>query len=155
GLIAVAFVPAVSGLTGAVGPDATTDAYRTAMVVVAGLALAAAAVSAVGLRAPRQRSSAREVICPVDGTPLQPDPVACPPVTRPCPCSALRGAGASTSSWAGQAPGASAAVSQNGAQVGRASGSIAVVSASVPSLTPAPTSGRRRASTMYQRRNRR
>jgi EmrB/QacA subfamily drug resistance transporter len=83
GLIAVAFVPAVSGLTGAVGPEATTDAYRTAMIVVAGLALAAAAVSAVGLRTPRQRRSAREVICPVDGTPLQPDPVACPPVGRP------------------------------------------------------------------------
>jgi hypothetical protein len=82
GLLAVAFVPAVAGLTDAVGPEATTEAYRTAMIVVAGLALAAAAVSAVGLRAPRQRRSAREVICPVDGSPLQPDPVACPPLER-------------------------------------------------------------------------
>ncbi len=82
GLIAVAFVPAVSGLTGAVGPDATTDAYRIAMLVVAGLAVVAALVSAVGLRSPRSRTSARDVICPVDGTPLQPDPVECPQVSR-------------------------------------------------------------------------
>jgi EmrB/QacA subfamily drug resistance transporter len=79
GLVAVAFVPAVAGLTGAVGPDATTDAYRTAMIVVAALAVLAGGVSAIGLRAPRQRRSARDVICPVDGSPLQPDPVACPP----------------------------------------------------------------------------
>jgi EmrB/QacA subfamily drug resistance transporter len=80
GLVAVAFVPAVAGLTGAVGPGETTDAYRTAMVVVAVLAVVAALVSAVGLRAPVTRRSARDRICPVDGSPLQPDPVECPPV---------------------------------------------------------------------------
>jgi hypothetical protein len=79
GLVAVAFVPAVAGLTGAVGPDATTDAYRTAMIIVAALAAMAAVVSAIGLGSPRQRRSAREVICPIEGPPLQPDPVACPP----------------------------------------------------------------------------
>ena len=76
--MAVAFVPAVAGLTTAAGPAATTDAYRTGMLVVAGLAVLAAAVSAVGLRSRDQRRSVRDVICPVDGSPLQPDPGRCP-----------------------------------------------------------------------------
>jgi hypothetical protein len=57
------------------------------MVIIAGLAVLAAAISFVGLRAPKVRRSARDVMCPVDGTPLQPDPVECPP---PEPVGAAR-----------------------------------------------------------------
>jgi EmrB/QacA subfamily drug resistance transporter len=79
GLFAVALVPGLSGLTTAVGPAATTDAYRTGMWIAAGLAVVASIVAAVGLpRAPRTRASARRYTCPVDGTPLQPDPAECP-----------------------------------------------------------------------------
>lgn len=81
GLVAVAFVPSAAGLASAIGPDAVTDAYRTGMWIVAGFAAIGALVSAVGLRGrTTQRESARERICPIDGTPLQPDPEACPPL---------------------------------------------------------------------------
>ncbi|MFI5046194.1 MAG: MFS transporter [Acidimicrobiia bacterium] len=80
GLFAVALIPSVSGLTSAVGPAATTDAFRTGMWIAAGLAVAASIVSAVGLpRTARTRASARRYTCPVDGAPLQPDPAVCPP----------------------------------------------------------------------------
>jgi EmrB/QacA subfamily drug resistance transporter len=81
GLVAVAFVPSAAGLATAVGADAVTDAYRTGMWIVAAFAAVGALVSAVGLRdrAP-QRESARTYICPVDGSPLQPDPAECPPL---------------------------------------------------------------------------
>jgi EmrB/QacA subfamily drug resistance transporter len=80
GLFAIALVPSVSGLTTAVGPAATTDAYRIGMWIAAGLAVVASLVSAVWLpRASHTRASARRYTCPVDGTPLQPDPVECPP----------------------------------------------------------------------------
>ena len=147
GLVAVAFVPAVAGLTGAVGPAATTDAYRSAMVIVAVLAAVAGMVSAVGLREPRLRRSARDRICPVDGSPLQPDPVACPPPLEPSPDS-----GCDRARRHGPQP---AEVSQNEAHVGNESGSRPVVSTSVPPRTPAPADGRVRASTMYQRWKRR
>ena len=84
GLFAVALVPGVSGLTTAVGPAATTEAYRTAMWIASALAVVASAVAAFGLpRAPRTRRSARRYTCPVDGAPLQPDPAACPPSAEP------------------------------------------------------------------------
>jgi EmrB/QacA subfamily drug resistance transporter len=83
GLLAVALIPPLVGLTTAVGPEETTDAYRSAMYVIAGLAVVSAVISAIGLRAPRSRRSAREFTCAVDGAPLQPDPHECPPVTVP------------------------------------------------------------------------
>jgi EmrB/QacA subfamily drug resistance transporter len=79
GLVAVAVVPTIAGLTTAVGADATTDAYRTAMWIIAGLAGVAAVISAAGLRGPRPRTSARDRICPVDGPPLQPAPAGTEP----------------------------------------------------------------------------
>ena len=78
GLVAVALIPSVSGLATAVGAAAVTDAYQIGMWMVAGFAAVGALVSAVGLRAPQQRESARERYCAVDGTPLQPDPAECP-----------------------------------------------------------------------------
>ena len=83
GLVAIASVPALAGLTTAQGAAATTDAFHTAMLVVAGLAAVAAAISAVGLQGRAQRQSARHVICPVDGSPLQPDPEECPATVGP------------------------------------------------------------------------
>jgi hypothetical protein len=97
GLVAVAFIPAVAGLTTAEGPAATTSAYQTGMVAVAGLAGVAAAISAIGLVSRAQRRSAREVICPVDGSPLQPDPVLCPAPSVP----GLPHAGGSSSTSSG------------------------------------------------------
>ena len=93
GLVAVAFVPAVAGLSGASGAQEVTDAYRTAMVIVAALALAASLISAVGLRSRAQRRSARSTICPVDGSPIQPDPARCP---FPEPVAAQLGTSSST-----------------------------------------------------------
>jgi EmrB/QacA subfamily drug resistance transporter len=72
GLVAVAVVPVVSGLTTAVGPDEVTQAYRIGMWITAGSALVAALVSAVGLpRRTRQREGSRPYFCAVDGAPLQ------------------------------------------------------------------------------------
>ncbi len=80
GLLAVAVVPTVSGFTAAVGVEATNAAFRSAMFITAGLATVGALISAVGLpRRPRTRGSARHVLCPVDGTPIQPDPRRCSP----------------------------------------------------------------------------
>jgi EmrB/QacA subfamily drug resistance transporter len=81
-LAALAVIPVVSGLTAAVGALEVTHAYRVALVIAACLAAAAAPLSFFGLRDHiRARRSAREVYCPVDGPPLQPDPVRCPPIT--------------------------------------------------------------------------
>lgn len=81
GLIGVAVIPSVAGLTTAVGPAATTAAYRTAMWITAGVAASASLVAAVGLpRRVRSRASARRYVCPVDGAPLQPDPTRCPAI---------------------------------------------------------------------------
>jgi MFS family permease len=84
GLLAVALIPSVSGLTDAHGAAATTDAFRTGMWITAGLAIVAALVSAIWLprRAPAA-ASARRFHCAVDGTPLQPDPRLCPPTRFP------------------------------------------------------------------------
>ncbi|MCB9371505.1 MAG: MFS transporter [Microthrixaceae bacterium] len=78
GLLAVAVVPGVAGLAVTAGPAEVTAAYVTAMHLTAGLAVAAAVVSAVGLRRTRVAASSREQVCPVDGAPLQPDPRRCP-----------------------------------------------------------------------------
>ena len=78
-LAALAVIPVVSNLASAAGPDEVTDAYRTALVIAAVGAAAAAPISYVGLRPHiRGRRSARSVYCSVDGPPLQPDPARCP-----------------------------------------------------------------------------
>jgi EmrB/QacA subfamily drug resistance transporter len=78
-LAALAVVPVISGLSSASGVDEVTDAFRTALVIAAFVAAAAAPVSFVGLRPHvRTRRSARDVHCAVDGPPLQPDPERCP-----------------------------------------------------------------------------
>jgi EmrB/QacA subfamily drug resistance transporter len=78
-LASLALIPVVSGLASAVGPDEVTEAVRTSLVITAVIAAAAAPISFVGLgpRPPTIRS-ARRRYCPVDGPPLQPDPVECP-----------------------------------------------------------------------------
>lgn len=74
-LLALAVIPAASGLAAAVGSGEVTDAYRLAMVLAALLALAAAPLGWFGLsRGQEGRRSPRHLYCPVDGTPLQPDP---------------------------------------------------------------------------------
>lgn len=50
---ALAVIPVVSGLTGAVGVDEVTDAFRSAMVIAAVVAAAAAPVAWLGLRGRR------------------------------------------------------------------------------------------------------
>jgi MFS family permease len=78
-LAAVAGVPLAAGFVSAVGAAEITEAYRSGMVITAGLAVVAGLVTLFGLRAPTaSRRSLRPVNCPVDGTPLQPDPAECP-----------------------------------------------------------------------------
>lgn len=83
GLLAVALIPAIAGMTTASGAAEVTDAFRTAMWLTAGLAVLAAGVSAVGLRRPEAEPSARDFHCAVDGPPLQPDPERCPKALAP------------------------------------------------------------------------
>jgi EmrB/QacA subfamily drug resistance transporter len=81
-LAALAVVPVVSGLTVAVGAEQVTHAYRVSLVIAAVVAAAASPLCFIGLDAhARSRRSARETYCSVDGPPLQPDPIRCPPVT--------------------------------------------------------------------------
>ena len=88
-LTALAVIPAVAGLSTAMGANEVTTAYRTGLVIAAGLAAAAAPIAAIGLSTRvRAVRSAREVHCAVDGTPLQPDP-------RRCPAPVLAAAGVS------------------------------------------------------------
>ena len=83
-LAALAVVPVVSGLDDAVGTAEVTSAYHTALVIAAGLALAAAPIGYLGLRDPtRSGRSARASYCAVDGPPLQPDPRRCPLAVAP------------------------------------------------------------------------
>jgi EmrB/QacA subfamily drug resistance transporter len=82
GLVAVALVPAVAGVTSAVGPEETTEAFSRAMLILAGLAGASAVVAAVGLPRPATCRSARRYGCAVDGAPLQPDPTECAEASR-------------------------------------------------------------------------
>jgi EmrB/QacA subfamily drug resistance transporter len=78
-LASVAVIPAVSGLSTAVGAAEVTDAFRISLVVAAIIAAAASPLALIGLR-PRTRcqDSARRIYCSVDGPPLQPDPERCP-----------------------------------------------------------------------------
>lgn len=78
-LAALAVIPAVSGLSVAVGAAQVTSAYRESLVIAAVVAVLAAPLSFVGLATPTEaRRSARRRYCPVDGPPLQPDPRKCP-----------------------------------------------------------------------------
>ena len=78
-MAALAVVPVVSGLAAASGAAEVTHAFRVALVIAAGLAVAASPLCFVGLGARvRGLRSARPVMCPVDGSPLQPDPQRCP-----------------------------------------------------------------------------
>ncbi|MEO7369989.1 MAG: DHA2 family efflux MFS transporter permease subunit [Ilumatobacteraceae bacterium] len=75
GLSALAVVPVVSGLTAATVPAQITHAFRMGLVVTACVAAAAGPLAFFGLgsqaRAPR---TARRVLCPLDGAPLQAEP---------------------------------------------------------------------------------
>jgi hypothetical protein len=78
-LAAVAVIPAVSGLSVAVGAAEVTSAYQESMVIAAVVALLASPLSFIGLGAHAgARRSARRSFCSVDGPPLQPDPAKCP-----------------------------------------------------------------------------
>jgi hypothetical protein len=69
----------VSSLTTAVGDAAVTDAYRSALLLAAGVTAFAGPVMLVGLSGKiASRRSARRVHCAVEGPPLQPDPGQCP-----------------------------------------------------------------------------
>jgi EmrB/QacA subfamily drug resistance transporter len=80
GLVAIAVVPTLAGLTTAEGVIATTAAYQRAMWITAAIAVVGSVISAIWLphRAPT-RASVRRFHCAVDGAPLQPDPAQCPP----------------------------------------------------------------------------
>ena len=78
-LAGLAVVPVVAGLITASDPGAVTDAYRTALVIAAAVAVIAAPVMLFGLPGrTRSTRTRRPVHCAVDGPPLQPDPQLCP-----------------------------------------------------------------------------
>jgi EmrB/QacA subfamily drug resistance transporter len=75
----VAVIPAVSGLSTAMGAAAVTDAFHISLVISACVAAAASPLAFIGLGAHiAWHRSARRTICPVDGPPLHPDPELCP-----------------------------------------------------------------------------
>jgi EmrB/QacA subfamily drug resistance transporter len=82
-LAALAVIPVVSGLWKAVSESALTSAFHTSMVIAAILAASAGPLSLITLRRHTPgRASAREMSCPVDGPPLQPDPRFCRAAAR-------------------------------------------------------------------------
>jgi EmrB/QacA subfamily drug resistance transporter len=78
-LTALALIPSAAGLSDAASAAAVTDAVHTSLLIAAALAAIAGVGCLIGL-APHlaARRSLRRVTCPVDGTPLQPDPARCP-----------------------------------------------------------------------------
>lgn len=71
-LVALAVIPAISGLSEASGSAQITDSYRLALVIVAFAAAVAAPLAFFGLRVPLPVSrGARRFHCPIDGTPLE------------------------------------------------------------------------------------
>ena len=83
-LASLAVIPVVAGLSEASGAREVTTAFRTALVIVAIVAACAGPLCFAGLRASdRGWRSARRVVCPVDGAPLQPDPQLCPDLDQP------------------------------------------------------------------------
>jgi MFS family permease len=74
----LAVIPVVSGLPTATGAAQVTEAYRSALLIAAGVAALAGPVMLVGLSASiRSPRTARPFHCAVDGPPLQPDPRQC------------------------------------------------------------------------------
>jgi MFS family permease len=79
-LAAVAVIPAVSGLSVAVGAAEVTRAYRVSLVIAAVIAALASPLAFIGLAEPAPAPrGARRRYCSVDGPPLHPDPKLCPP----------------------------------------------------------------------------
>jgi MFS family permease len=82
-LFAVAIIPVVSGLTAASGAVEVTHSFRVSLVVAAVIAAAASPLCFFGLTArARAPQTTRRTYCPVDGSPLQPDPARCPEPVR-------------------------------------------------------------------------
>lgn len=78
GLVALAVIPAVSGLATASGAAAVTESFGLAMRIAALVAVLAAPVALIGLRPGGGTAvSPRRIYCPVDGPPIQPDPSRC------------------------------------------------------------------------------
>jgi EmrB/QacA subfamily drug resistance transporter len=78
-LAAVAVIPAVSGLSVAVGAAQVTSAYRESLVIAAVVAALASPLAFIGLAEPAPAPrGARRRYCSVDGPPLHPDPSKCP-----------------------------------------------------------------------------
>jgi EmrB/QacA subfamily drug resistance transporter len=78
-LTALAVIPSVAGLATASGAAEVTDAFRLSLVIAAAIAALASPLCFIGLSAHTHgRRSLRRYNCPVDGTPLQPDPQRCP-----------------------------------------------------------------------------
>jgi len=77
-LAMLALIPAISGLSVAVGAEAITHSFRVGLVIAALLAIVAAPLAFFGLtRRVRAPGTVRRIYCAVDGTPLQPDPRRC------------------------------------------------------------------------------
>jgi len=79
GLVAVAVLPPLAGLTGSayLQPARFSDGFHTAVLVGAGLCAAGGLVAAAGIRNPPRRAGAEDrqaVSCPVDAPPLRPCP---------------------------------------------------------------------------------
>jgi EmrB/QacA subfamily drug resistance transporter len=74
-LAALALIPVISGLSAATSAARVTQSFRLALLIASCGAAAAAPLAFIGLAgAVRAQRSARRVLCPVDGAPLQPTP---------------------------------------------------------------------------------
>ena len=75
GLLGVAVVPALAGLTGAAYREAATFSagFHRAMLIAAGATLTGGLIAAVGIRNPRpvRAAAPAESCCPIDGPPLR------------------------------------------------------------------------------------
>jgi hypothetical protein len=80
GLLAVAVLPGLAGISGADYADSTAFAtgFRVAMLISAGLMVIAAAMAFIGIRRPTVRPGERIAVeectyCPITGPPAHPD----------------------------------------------------------------------------------
>ena len=81
GLLAVALLPPIAGLTGASyrEPATLTTGFHTAVAIGAGLCVAAAVLAAAGIvNPPRRREESEPMCCPLDAPSLRPAPDARP-----------------------------------------------------------------------------
>lgn len=98
GLLAVAVLPAVAGLSGAayLHPGTLSGGFQTAVFLAAAFCVVASAVSALGLGgrpaagAGRVPAPMAPASCPLDAPPLRPPQVSAPPVLAPPRASAKR-----------------------------------------------------------------